>query len=125
MHRTGPVRDPYRRISARAAIVVALAAAMLVAPALPRHAWAAIPNGNPIYQAGNNHGWVNVYGADNSRLDRWWSGMNGGDQFTAGDVDGDGVEELLVLGDVDGTVTVIQHDGRMPEHDWIALGDEG
>jgi YVTN family beta-propeller protein len=93
------------------AAVLSLTAALLVAvtPAAP--AQADVPNGALIYQAGNNEGQVNVYRADNTFSHSFDSGMNGGDELASGDVDGDGVEEILVLGTETGGLTVFEDTG--------------
>ncbi len=94
-----------KRLPALTAAVGMMAAALLVAVAPAQPALADVPNGALIYQAGNNEGHVNVYRAD-GYSHSFDSFMNGGDELVAGDVDGDGVEEILVLGLETGGLTI-------------------
>jgi YVTN family beta-propeller protein len=105
-------RYRYRRRRGLAAVTaLTVAASLLGVVAAAGPASADVANGALIYQAGNNEGQVNVYRADGSFSHSFPSGMNGGDQFVSGDVDGDGVEELLVLGNQTGGLTIFEDDG--------------
>lgn len=95
------------------AAAVALAAALLVALSPAEPARADVANGALIYQAGNNEGRVNVYRADSSYSHSFDSGMNGGDQLVTGDVDGDGIEEVVVLGLVTGALSIFEDTGQL------------
>ncbi|MDG4822944.1 FG-GAP-like repeat-containing protein [Asanoa sp. WMMD1127] len=125
-----------RRGTARRALAVGtvagVASALLVAwPVGAQAAVTSLPNGALIYQAGDNEGFVNVYAADsNDSVDRFPTFMNGDDQLVTGDVDGDGVEEVVVMGTATGGVTVFNEGvGRDPfaayanEGDDLATGD--
>jgi YVTN family beta-propeller protein len=106
-------RNPYLSRSRALIALSGLAVALLVAvdPGA-RPARADVPNGALIYQAGNNEGMVNVYRADGSFSHRFPTFMNGGDELVTGDVDGDGVEEVVVLGLQTGGLTVFEDTGQ-------------
>ncbi|HEX6682404.1 MAG TPA: FG-GAP-like repeat-containing protein [Candidatus Limnocylindrales bacterium] len=109
-----------------ASATVALTAALLVAVTPARPALADVANGALIYQAGNNEGHVNVYRANGTFSHDFESGMNGGDQFVTGDVDGDGVEEIVVLGLATGGLDIFEDTGQLvnPEP-YGTLADDG